>query len=458
MPTWSKTRVDPDRRRAGSPACRTRCTGTPTSRARALDERAVVAAGRQDARLVAVARRPTRTRRSRRSTSPATSTSGFPDCCASCTRSSSTTSGTCPSTRTATATCSSSCSSRPASAAALFRLSTSARVRWLFHGQFTGQDGWMVDVMDCPPERLYRPDVSITRWRTLCDHAPARQARQFVDDVRDAMTDPSNRRLDVSASTPTPAPDASTTCTPAAVRPCCCCTRRRARGTSSATSCPLLAATHHVYTMDTLGFGDSEKPDAPDEHRGVRRRRDRVRRRGRARHVLASSVTTRAASSPSRSPGGTPNGSRSSCSRARRVPTARAATATGRRSTPSRSPTDGSHLVELYNKRAYYYPPDRPDLLHRLVLDCLKCGLDRVEEGHDAVNSFKIEEPLAGVSAPTLLSAAPRTGPRIRSKTSWRPISPVASGSRSPAAAFPWSITCRRSSPTRCWPSSTRDD
>ena len=25
----------------------------------------------------------------------------------------------------------------------------------------------MVDVMDAPPERLYRPDVSITEWRRL---------------------------------------------------------------------------------------------------------------------------------------------------------------------------------------------------------------------------------------------------------------------------------------------------
>ncbi len=45
-------------------------------------------------------------------------------------------------------------------------------VRWLFHGQFTGQDRWMVQVMDAPPERLYRPDVSITRWRALCESAP----------------------------------------------------------------------------------------------------------------------------------------------------------------------------------------------------------------------------------------------------------------------------------------------
>jgi hypothetical protein len=53
-----------------------------------------------------------------------------------------------------------------------FKLRYLAFIRWLFHGQFTGQDGWMVDVMDAPPERLYRPDVSITRWRALCESAP----------------------------------------------------------------------------------------------------------------------------------------------------------------------------------------------------------------------------------------------------------------------------------------------
>jgi len=44
-------------------------------------------------------------------------------------------------------------------------------IRWLFHGQFTGQDAWMVDVMDAPPERLYRPDISITGWRRVCERA-----------------------------------------------------------------------------------------------------------------------------------------------------------------------------------------------------------------------------------------------------------------------------------------------
>lgn len=44
-------------------------------------------------------------------------------------------------------------------------------IRWLFHGQFTGQDAWMVDVTDAPPERLYRPDVSITSWRRMVERA-----------------------------------------------------------------------------------------------------------------------------------------------------------------------------------------------------------------------------------------------------------------------------------------------
>jgi phenylpropionate dioxygenase-like ring-hydroxylating dioxygenase large terminal subunit len=42
-------------------------------------------------------------------------------------------------------------------------------VRWLFHGQFSGQDAWMVDVTDAPPEKLYRPDVSLTAWRNLAE-------------------------------------------------------------------------------------------------------------------------------------------------------------------------------------------------------------------------------------------------------------------------------------------------
>ncbi|HEY9314393.1 aromatic ring-hydroxylating dioxygenase subunit alpha [Williamsia sp.] len=54
---------------------------------------------------------------------------------------------------------------------ALFKMKYLGYIRWLFHGQFTAQDAWMVDVMDAPPERLYRPDVSITAWRKMCEQA-----------------------------------------------------------------------------------------------------------------------------------------------------------------------------------------------------------------------------------------------------------------------------------------------
>ena len=42
-------------------------------------------------------------------------------------------------------------------------------IRWLFHGNFSGQDHWMVAATDAPPERLYRPDVSLLEWRRLVE-------------------------------------------------------------------------------------------------------------------------------------------------------------------------------------------------------------------------------------------------------------------------------------------------
>jgi phenylpropionate dioxygenase-like ring-hydroxylating dioxygenase large terminal subunit len=49
--------------------------------------------------------------------------------------------------------------------------------RWLFHGQFNSQDASMVELMpEMGPERLFRPDVSITAWRRLCEHARGAEA------------------------------------------------------------------------------------------------------------------------------------------------------------------------------------------------------------------------------------------------------------------------------------------
>lgn len=49
--------------------------------------------------------------------------------------------------------------------ASIFKAKYLGAIRWLFHGQFTGQDAWMVDAMAAPPEKLYRPDLSLTAIR-----------------------------------------------------------------------------------------------------------------------------------------------------------------------------------------------------------------------------------------------------------------------------------------------------
>jgi nitrite reductase/ring-hydroxylating ferredoxin subunit len=51
----------------------------------------------------------------------------------------------------------------------LFRLRYKLYIGPLFHGQFNEEDQWIIQKIRIPPERLYRPDVSITAWRTHCE-------------------------------------------------------------------------------------------------------------------------------------------------------------------------------------------------------------------------------------------------------------------------------------------------
>jgi hypothetical protein len=53
--------------------------------------------------------------------------------------------------------------------ALVFRTRYWLYIRWLYYWQFQrGQDQWMVQMTNVPPERLYRPDISITAWRKWC--------------------------------------------------------------------------------------------------------------------------------------------------------------------------------------------------------------------------------------------------------------------------------------------------
>jgi phenylpropionate dioxygenase-like ring-hydroxylating dioxygenase large terminal subunit len=53
--------------------------------------------------------------------------------------------------------------------AALFRARFRSYIRPLYYGLLNrGQDQWMIEQMQTPPERLYRPDGSVTAWRKWC--------------------------------------------------------------------------------------------------------------------------------------------------------------------------------------------------------------------------------------------------------------------------------------------------
>ncbi|RTQ35356.1 alpha/beta fold hydrolase [Variovorax gossypii] len=65
---------------------------------------------------------------------------------------------------------------------------------------------------------------------------------------------------------------------------------------------------------------------------------------------------------------------------------------------------DGTHLAALWQKRQGFYPPGRPDLLEAFVLDALK--VERVEEGHRAVASYRMEERIGRVVQPVLIVRA----------------------------------------------------
>ncbi|MDH6626193.1 pimeloyl-ACP methyl ester carboxylesterase [Streptomyces sp. LBL] len=68
--------------------------------------------------------------------------------------------------------------------------------------------------------------------------------------------------------------------------------------------------------------------------------------------------------------------------------------------------TDGSHLRELWDRRRPFYREGEEAALTRYVIDALTV-LDRVEEGHQAVRRYRMEERLPYVTARTLAVCAP---------------------------------------------------
>jgi len=89
---------------------------------------------------------------------------------------------------------------------------------------------------------------------------------------------------------------------------------------------------------------------------------------------------------------------------------------------------DGSHLSEFWQRRMAFYPENRPDLLTRFVIDALKVG-DRMEEGHRAVNKYRMEDKVHMIKAPTLVLAGtddPFSFPRMKPLSDSIPHSKIA--------------------------------
>jgi pimeloyl-ACP methyl ester carboxylesterase len=66
---------------------------------------------------------------------------------------------------------------------------------------------------------------------------------------------------------------------------------------------------------------------------------------------------------------------------------------------------DGSHVNELWQARASFYPEDRIDLLEAFLIDALKAG-PRAAEGHQVVARYDMQAAVAGLRCPVLLVGA----------------------------------------------------
>lgn len=165
---------------------------------------------------------------------------------------------------------------------------------------------------------------------------------------------------------------------------------------------PLLGERFHAIAMDTIGFGDSSKPDRPDtiefwaevavsvlDGLGIERA-----------HVVGHHTGAVIATELAASHAGRVD---------RLVLSAPAYVDDEHRRLYGDAPPvdevvrklDGTHLLELWSMRAPYYPPSI-ELLERFVIDALKAG-DRAGGGHTVVARYEMEPKLPLITASTLI-------------------------------------------------------
>lgn len=168
---------------------------------------------------------------------------------------------------------------------------------------------------------------------------------------------------------------------------------------------PLLGAHHQAIALDSLGFGDSPRPDTElsvellaEAALAVLDALEIERATVVGHHTGGVIAIELAAAAPERV-------ERLVLSATTLVDAeARALAAAGPDVDATSATIDGDHLGELWSFRQQFYPPDRIDLLDRFVVDALRAG-PNAPAGHHAVHAYRMEDRLPLVQAPALLIA-----------------------------------------------------
>ncbi|MER5434142.1 alpha/beta fold hydrolase [Streptomyces sp. NPDC002588] len=170
---------------------------------------------------------------------------------------------------------------------------------------------------------------------------------------------------------------------------------------------PLVGARHRAIAMDTLGFGASAKPDGPHS----------IERFADAAEALADGLGLDRFHLVGHHTGGVIAVELAARLKDRVASLLLSATPfvdeEKRRTAGERKPVDhvdpqpdGSHLLDLWNRRRGFYEKGQEAALHRYVVDALTV-LDRVEDGHLAVRRYEMDRRLPHVTARTLAVCAP---------------------------------------------------
>ncbi|MFD8817637.1 alpha/beta fold hydrolase [Streptomyces sp. NPDC059627] len=170
---------------------------------------------------------------------------------------------------------------------------------------------------------------------------------------------------------------------------------------------PLVGSGHRAIAMDTLGFGASARPEGPHS----------IERFADAAEELADALGLDRFHLVGHHTGGViavelaarlqDRGASLLLSATPFIDDEKRRTAAERKPVDHVDPVpDGSHLLDLWNRRRGFYEVGQEAALTRFMIDALAV-LDSVEDGHVAVRAYEMDRRLPRITARTLAVCAP---------------------------------------------------